>query len=396
MFALIFALGAGQGVFLAAVLASSTRNRVPNRLLAAVMGLVAFDLAMASYHLAGLETSFPHLIGIDFPIAFLYGPLLYLYARTLSDPEHTLRRRDLVHSVPFLTATAYCAPFYALSAPAKLHFLANQTTHLVGLRLDIVSHLKLVAAVVYVIATLWVLHRHRRSVRDGYSSIDRIDLTWLRNVSIGAIALAIVSLVVYALRVPTTDRVIGLEPGGAYDLLTLLAVTVFIYGVGFFGLRQQEIVSPGQTDIEPTWEDESELIRAPRYARSGLDEDAAESGRETLLAFMKSARPYRSGDLTLGELAAMLDMSPHNLTEILSTKIGQSFYDFVNSFRVREVQARLANPDEAHLTILAIALEAGFNSKSTFNTVFRKHVGITPSQFRKNASRRDLESTAAP
>ena len=122
-FQIAYLLGAAQGVFLAAILLSRTRSVLPNRLLAAVMLVFSIDLAMAWYHTSGAERAFPHLIGLDLPVAFLYGPLLYLYAATLTREERQLRAVQWLHFVPFILLVVYLAPFYASSGPHKLAVL---------------------------------------------------------------------------------------------------------------------------------------------------------------------------------------------------------------------------------------------------------------------------------
>jgi AraC-like DNA-binding protein len=77
-----------------------------------------------------------------------------------------------------------------------------------------------------------------------------------------------------------------------------------------------------------------------------------------------------------------MSISAHNLSEVINTQAGKNFYDFVNGYRVEAVMRRLRDPRYAHLTILALAEESGFNSKSTFNACFRRHTGLTPSQYR--------------
>ena len=99
---------------------------------------------------------------------------------------------------------------------------------------------------------------------------------------------------------------------------------------------------------------------------------------------MECERPYKRAELTLGELAWALDTSPHRLSEVLNAQLRLSFHDFVNGYRVREVQKRLASPDGARYTYLALALDAGFASKSTFNAVFKKQTGMTPSVYRSS------------
>jgi AraC-like DNA-binding protein len=129
----------------------------------------------------------------------------------------------------------------------------------------------------------------------------------------------------------------------------------------------------------PDEEDTSE----PRYERSGLDDVEAQRLKKSLLAIMDSDRPWRDSELTLADLAARLDSTPHKLSEVLNSEIGQTFYDFVNGYRVREVQRRIKAGEARALKILALALDAGFASKSTFNQAFKKHTSQTPSDFRQ-------------
>jgi AraC-like DNA-binding protein len=123
---------------------------------------------------------------------------------------------------------------------------------------------------------------------------------------------------------------------------------------------------------------------APRYERSGLTDRQAERLQAALSAVMDTERPWRDSDLTLAALAERLATTPHRLSEVLNAQLGQSFYDFVNGYRVREVQRRILAGEAQRVTMLTLALDAGFASKSTFNLVFKKHTGQTPSDFRSN------------
>ena len=87
----------------------------------------------------------------------------------------------------------------------------------------------------------------------------------------------------------------------------------------------------------------------------------------------------------MADLAGRLSTTPHKLSEVLNSQLGVSFYDFVNGYRVREVQRRIAARDAESLTMLSLAMDAGFASKSTFNLVFKKFTGQTPSDFRQTA-----------
>jgi len=101
---------------------------------------------------------------------------------------------------------------------------------------------------------------------------------------------------------------------------------------------------------------------------------------------MDRDRPWQKSEITLADLAGMLSTTPHRLSEVLNAQLDQTFYDFVNSYRVRDVQRRIKQGESRNLTLLSLALDAGFASKSTFNDVFKKQTGSTPSDYRRSAT----------
>ena len=98
---------------------------------------------------------------------------------------------------------------------------------------------------------------------------------------------------------------------------------------------------------------------------------------------MSEDKPYLNSDLTLNDLSEKLEISSHNLSEILNTQLNQNFFDFVNQYRIDEVKKNLADQKMDHLTLLSIAFDAGFNSKSGFNAIFKRYTNLTPSQYRQ-------------
>ncbi|MCA9742910.1 AraC family transcriptional regulator, partial [candidate division KSB1 bacterium] len=121
----------------------------------------------------------------------------------------------------------------------------------------------------------------------------------------------------------------------------------------------------------------------PRYQKSGLSSEKADTLLAGLLELMQREMPFRDSNLTLPELAARLSISAHNLSEVINTRLYVNFFDFINQYRVEAVKKDLADPKKQNLTLLAIAFDAGFNSKTAFNTIFKKHTGQTPSQYRQ-------------
>src|SRR5574337_423794 len=119
---IIILLGAIQGVFLAVALATKQRNRTANCLLAAAMLAFSIHMATTVYHAAGLVQVYPHLFGFAYPMPFLYGPLIYLYARAAANRSRRLTRRDALHFVPFLAIVIAGLPIYLMSGAEKIAF----------------------------------------------------------------------------------------------------------------------------------------------------------------------------------------------------------------------------------------------------------------------------------
>jgi len=382
-------LGAVQGVFLAAVLASRQYNALPNKLLAVLMLSFSIDQAMAVYSVSGAYRTFPAIIGIDVPLTLLYGPVVYLYARTLTSREPALRRSDLIHGLPFLVMLVIMLPFYARSGADKLAFQQAPEAFALGRFLAIVTPFKIIQALLYVALTLRLVQRHQKRMKETSSAAERLNLAWLHKLVVGIVLLAGVAITFYLLDARNRSTHIGMNPDTLYDDLTLFSTTVFVYAIGYLGLRQPEIFYPAslehlQADTETSASRKTaDPADKPRYAKSGMNPESAQIHMQTLIQVMDEQKLYRRGDLTLQDLADVLGISPHNLTEVINTQAGQNFYDFVNGYRVREVQERLQDPRSANLTLLAIGLEAGFKSKSSFNAVFKRHTGMTPSEYRQ-------------
>ena len=386
---IIILLGAIQGVFLTVALLTRRRNRTANRLLAAAM--IAFSIGMATtvYHAAGLEQRFPHFFGLAYPLPFLYGPLIYLYAVAAADQGYRLTRRDVLHFVPFLAVLIMGIPVYTMSGSEKIAWFHSLRAGDVPLWIQIVDPFKYLSGVAYVVATILLLRRHREQVKNSYSSTERVNLRWL--LWLGGWATAIWILAI-GIEVAQSTGWVSIPRG---EDLVSLAVAILVYGIGYMGLRQTEVYHyetaehpiPVQAVAEPSPGDvpvaQQSREAEAAYERSGLSDVEARRLKGKLLALMDAERPWKNSELTLADLADRLKTTPHKLSEVLNTEIGETFYDFVNGYRVREVQRRIAAGEARTLKILSLALDAGFASKSTFNQVFKKHTSQTPSDFRQ-------------
>lgn len=382
-------LGAVQGFFLAGVLATQRRNRTANRILALAIFAFSIHLTSVVYHAVSFERVFPHFFGAAYPLPFLYGPLVLLYALTASDRSRGMRRWDALHFAPFVGAVIVGLPIYLMSGAEKIAFYQQLQQGQRPQLVTVTDWLKLVSGISYAAATILVLLRHRARVKDSYSSLERVNLRWL-------LRLAVAGAGIWALALAFQLAEQGDRPSsGRGDDVVAMLIAVLVYGIGYMALRQAEvfnfpaaesIASAGLVQAPADRQAPAAPSRAatpsPRYERSGLTEVEATALRDALLGVMERERPYQDSALNLSDLASRLETTPHKLSEVLNSQLDQNFYDFVNGYRVREVQRRLASDHSKRLTLLAVALDAGFASKSTFNHVFKKLTGQTPSAYR--------------
>jgi AraC-like DNA-binding protein len=376
---IIVLLGAVQGVFLTVALATKQRNRTANRVLAVAMFSFSLGLASSVYHAAGLEATYPHFFGIAYPLTFLYGPLVYLYAVTAADRNRGLTRMDALHLLPFLATVIAGFPIYLMSGAEKLAFYRELLVGNAPAWIVVADPLKLVSGLVYAPLTLFFLRRHSEQVKDSYSSTEHVNLRWLMWLGVGAAA-------IWALAIGfDLAESAGLSRVQRTDDYISLAIALLVYGIGYMGLRQPEIFRYKTAEFPiqrlPSAPAVQQAEPEPKYERSGLGDRESARLKESLLAMMDKDQPWKNSELTLADLAERLTTTTHKLSEVLNAEVGQTFYDFVNGYRVREVQRRITAGEGKTLKILSLALDAGFASKSTFNQVFKKHTGRTPSDF---------------
>ncbi len=364
----LFLLAAVQGFLLAVILFTRKRNHAANILLACATLALSIELVYTFYYTKGWFREYPHLMGLAYPFPFLYGPLFYLYARLVSKQADRLHRIDSLHFAPIVLAYLICAPYYGMSAPEKIAFVESILHQSPPRIIAMIGSLLPVQGIIYTVLVARVVAGYDRIIKDSYSNIDRINLHWLKYLSVGLIV--IWSFVGFQLLIriftPSTVK---------YNFVLYVLTSAFIYAVGYMGLKQPEIFAGPSTLHDEDQESE-------KYQKSGLSKRDAEVLEQSLLECMQTEKPYLNDELTLQKLAARLDCSQHHLSEVINSRLKQSYYDFVNGYRVEEFKARIADPGNDRFNLLSIAFDSGFKSKGTFNAIFKKSTGTTPSEYK--------------
>ena len=320
------------------------------------------------YYTRQLFYQFPHYIGVTYPFPYLYGPLFFIYTKLVSKQENKFGSKNFIHFIPALIIYLIGLPVYLLNGPEKIEFVKRMMVGRESLVFQIIDWIIPFQGIFYTILTINVVVRYNKRIKDSFSNIEKINLNWLKYLASGAAIIWSIVLIIYIV-----SNFIARETG--IDLMLQFSMSVLIYSMGYFGLSQPEIFL--QPSGEITQEAEIE-----KYRKSGLDDLSSEDIKNKLLELMNKKKPYLDSDLTLNKLSGMLSVSVHHLSEVINKKLNQNYYDFINKYRIEEFKARIEDPSFANYSLLSIAFDSGFKSKTSFNTIFKKITGKTPSEYK--------------
>jgi AraC-like DNA-binding protein len=366
----IFLLAGIQGLLLSAILFSKKANHNANIILAIATFALSLDLFTKIYYTKEFFYKYPHFIGVTYPFPYLYGPFFYIYTKLVSKEEEKFSYRDYIHFVPALIVYLVGLPVYLLNGPEKIEFVKGMIANRESMVFQIIDWIIPFQGILYTILTINVVARYNKRIRDSFSNIEKINLNWLKYLAFGAAVIWFIVLLNYIIR-----NFIARDTG--IDFMLHFSMSVLIYSMGYLGLSQPEIF------LQPAEEtpDETEKIK---YKKSGLDDSSSEEIKNNLLDIMNKKKPYLDSDLTLNKLSGMLSVSVHHLSEVLNKKLNQNYYDFINKYRIEEFKARIEDPSNANYNLLSIAFDSGFKSKTSFNTIFKKMTGKTPSEYKSS------------
>jgi AraC-like DNA-binding protein len=354
---ILLLIGAAQGFLLSLVLFTLKRgNKQANRIMAVIILLFTIMiLPHTKIEMHNQDTEdlwgqyFIHML------FFIIPPLIYYYVKSLTNISFSVTYKNLIHLLPFSFFLAVLILLRLLNAPDNL-------LQIMGIIMTVIIALQLPLYLFYSIRLLSV---HRANIKLSYSYLEKVNLNWLRFLLLGQIIIWPLFLLA---------EIINFQPRNYIWIFLAL----FIYLMGYFGLIQPEIfVGIISNEVK-----ELDNIKR-KYAKSALTSEMADEYYCRLTKLMKDNKPYLQNNLTLQSLAGLLSISTHHLSQIINEKCSQNFFEFVNGYRIEEAKTLLLDSNKNYLSVAAIGFEAGFNSISSFNTVFKKITNKTPSQFRK-------------
>lgn len=331
---------------------------------------MVIGLHLTSYFLyyQGYWEEYPHLIGITAPFPFLYGPLLYIYVLYSIKNSSRLRKIDFLHFAPVILSYVYMLPFYFFYTAEEKIQVDKGLIDDFGIFSNILLIGMLVSGISYSVVAYRKLVQRKKIIQENFSYSNRISLNWLKYVILGIGAAFVTASIVSVLR-----EVLDFQFFFNADILIYSIIVGFVVFVGYSGIRQQGLFSSGINNEEELVNNESE------YKKSGLKADYAIAKHKKLLHVMENEKLYLDPKLSLNMLSQKLSVSSNHLSQIINQYEKVNFHDFVNNYRVEEFIQRAQS--NKNFSLLAHALDSGFNSKSSFNSVFKRFKSLSPSQY---------------
>ncbi len=405
---MFYLTGISISLFLCLLLLGKRKKTQADKILTVWLFVLCLHLFLYYCSFSPIIHGYPFLFGLHFPMPLLHGPFLYLYAGALTNNLTTNKKKlYLLHFVPILICYISFFKFYALPFDQKIDIVRRggdgyQPVYSISIVSSIIS------GIVYVIITSILLHRHRRRILNQFSYTEKITLRWLQYLTYGI-------GVIWIFIIFSHDE-------------TIFGIAVFfILFVGYFGIKQvgiftqnsvladRYLVGPSahsdnnkteikkhereaendyyhkqiaeqqdtafDKDVGIITETSDDLNTNKKYSKSGLTNESANRLHMKLVGVMNAEKLFKEPDLTLAQLANRLHTNPNYLSQVINEKENKNFYDYINTLRAREFISIVANAGNQKYTLLGLAYDCGFNSKSSFNRNFKKITGQTPTEF---------------
>lgn len=344
------------------LLSVKSKNKISNRLFASFLILTAIDISAYFHNL--FFTGFSNIVMAKSLFAYLQMPILYFYVLSVCYSNFKLAKKHLLHLIPFIIGNLVLFPrFYSKDKNyiLKLWEDFNSIWELVFIHFSI--HLQFV---IYIVLMFLVLKKYKKIYLQNFSDTASKTYQWLFQFTL--ISVIVHSLVIIKSLLKYIDNDFSFPIAQIVVSLTGLCVVVWLV---LKALRYPELFK--------SVDSKTILIEEKNHQIEKTEEI------KKITSFMEKEKPYLNPSLSIRNLSDKIKINSRDLSVLINQHLDKHFFDFVNEYRIKEAMEILKNPAKKEFTVLEILYEVGFNSKSSFNTAFKKHTGVTPTQFRKSS-----------
>ncbi len=369
LWSVLFLVAACQAIFVAVVILMKKERTRSAIFFSVFMLLFAHMLIFNFFYWTGLFHTYPFLTITNFPINFAFGPLLLLYL----DAQRTkpkLQRWWWVHFIPAILMFLHFLPFYVLKSSQKISIWQGETPFPDFLLFDFFTNFRDYrffgpVMIIYVIWMIWLLRKMTFEENTDGQAL-QFEYRWT-SIIIAMYSLFVLSYLSYFIFSTSPNFELY------HDYIISAIMTLTVYVIAYLVFQRPQIIH-GQIH--------QKIFAQPKYRTSNLTSMAIDSIEKTVLNYFEEHKPYRDGQLKLKNLSDQLNISPHQLSQVINERFDAPFNQFVNDYRIRDAKTLLRDPEMSKEPIIQIAYQVGFNNKSTFNAAFKKSTGLTPSAYR--------------
>ncbi len=298
---------------------------------------------------------------------WLEAVLLLFYVRSLIYKDFSFKRINLLYLLPFVLYLFYeTSNWYMIDSTTKIAILNGYQIEAEPFHTRFINLFRECFRTFCGVLCLLELRHYQRQIKNNFADIEDVDLTWLKILVIGFLIIKVQAVLVTIGYMTSIDLHFAINYpviGQLSNFMVMFLISFLIFfslGVSnlFHGIDSSIVTTPEKQSIDP-------------------------AQVSALTLYMEEHKPYLNHLLTLDNLATQTFMPPRQLSQVINRHFEKNFFEFINSYRIEESKILLTKEENSKITMLEIMAQAGFNSKATFNTFFKKVVGMTPTQYRR-------------
>jgi AraC-like DNA-binding protein len=372
----LYLVGFAQALFFVMLILTKKNKNLSDYFLAFFILLLGGQLFWVYSYYGGFYRTNPWILIVDIYYWTLLGPTLLVYIQLLTKGKNHLNWKHFLLLIPTFLVTIGFAEYIFIDGS---HFFTDRSPK--SLWFDLSVYVWYYNAPLFYIYIILQLFKHNKRIKHYYSNSKNVDLKWLNFLTYGFMLFLILLL-----SKSFFSRILNVEYPSSLHY-TWPVFVIYVFGIGYFGYKQKGIFSQNEILEMPTPKNRFNIFELNTndkvaYQKSGLGEKEAEDLSKKIIHFMESEKIYLDCDLNLASLSKIMDTTTHKLSQVINSKFGKNFFEFVNDYRIEEVKNLLKDPDNNKFKIIILAYDCGFNTKSTFYTLFKKNTSITPAEFR--------------
>lgn len=363
----LFFINVIHGLFIAIILLSNIRkHNVGNIYLALLITIISFYQVKAIIVLEGYYESFPFLINFFMPFHFLIGPLFYLYIKFVADKETRFVKKNYIHFIPTLICFFSFLPFYIMSNEEKLGMYSSPDPENFEIGSQkFIYYLLILISIFFYCWKSWKLIRKKNKNIDGRANKNyQVKLKWLNRYTLVYLAFVCYFLLALVFFVFTNFCLFYVM------LSTVFVCSILVHYIAYWTMKESRIINNQNQIIK----DDKGIFANKR----ALDL------KHEIINILEFEEFFKKSNLSSNDFCERLNINSQYLSQIINSEFNCNLSYLINSYRIEYAKKIIESGSYSHLNFLGIASMSGFNSANTFTRVFKQHVGITPSQFKKN------------